>query len=68
MTRGKPVLDPEKHLKGATPEALARRLFRRVVPLRPGARRKPVVRDEGPVAEAAPDEPGNGVAHLEEGS
>lgn len=28
MTRGVPVLDPERDLKGATPEKLARALFR----------------------------------------
>ena len=43
----KPVLDPKRDLKGATPETLARALFRRVEPLRPGAGRKPVVGDEG---------------------
>ena len=32
MTRGVPVLDPKVHLKGATPEKLARALFRRVEP------------------------------------
>ena len=28
MTRGRPVLDPERDLKGATPETLARALLR----------------------------------------
>ena len=46
MTRGKPVLDPERDLKGATPEALVRALFRRVKPLRPARVREPVVGDE----------------------
>ena len=32
MTRGVPVLDPKVHLKGATPEKLAKALFRRVEP------------------------------------
>ena len=40
MTRGSPVLDRERDLKGATPEKLARAL------LRPAARRKPVVGDQ----------------------
>ena len=43
----RPILDPERDLKGATPETLARALFRRVEPLRPTTRRKPVVGDEG---------------------
>ena len=47
MTRGRPMLDPERDLKGATPETLARALFRRTEPLRPGAGRKPVVGDDG---------------------
>lgn len=68
MTRGVPVLDPKKHLKGATPETLARALFRRVEPLRPGSRRKPVVRDQVAVEKPAADEPGDGVPHLDEGS
>lgn len=67
MTRGVPVLDPAKHLKGATPEKLARALFRRVVPLRPGTRRKAVVGDEVAAQQPAPDETGNGVPHLDEG-
>ena len=33
MTRGVPVLDPAVHLKGATPEKLAKALFRRTEPL-----------------------------------
>ena len=46
MTRGVPVLDPERDLKGATPETLVKALFRHVEPLRPGTRRKAVVGDE----------------------
>ena len=43
----KPMLDPQRDLKGATPETLARALFRRVEPLRPSRPRgKAVVRDE----------------------
>ena len=38
------MLDPARDLAGATPETLARALFRRVEPLRPRARGKPVVR------------------------
>ena len=68
MARGVPVLDPKVGLKDATPEKLARALFRRVVPLRPGTRRKPVVRDQVAVGEPAADEAGDGVPHLDEGS
>ena len=46
MTRGVPVLDPAVHLKGATPETLAKALFRRTEPLRPARVREPVVGDE----------------------
>ena len=56
MTRGVPVLDPARDLKGATPEKLARALFRRVVPLRPGRVRKPVAGDEVAIEEVAPDD------------
>ena len=68
MTKGVPVLDPARDLAGATPETLARALFRRVVPLRPRAARKAVVGDEVAVEKVAPDQPGDGVAHLDEGS
>ena len=64
MTRGKPVLNPERDLKGATPEKLAKALFRRVEPLRPGAGRKPVVGDQVAVEKVPADEPGDGIAHL----
>ena len=64
MTRYRPKLDPKVDLAGATPEKLARALFRRVEPLRPRARRKPVVGDEVPVEEVAPNEEGNRVPHL----
>ena len=60
----RPVLDPKRDLVGATPEKLARALFRRVVPLRPGTRRKPVVGDKVTEKKAAPDHPGDSVAHL----
>lgn len=66
MTRGVPVLDPKVHLKGATPEKLARGLFRRTEPLRPVARTagKPVVGGQVTVQKATTDEPGNRVPHL----
>ncbi len=60
----RPKLDPKVDLAGATPETLARALFRRTEPLRPGARRKPVVRDEVSVEKVVPDQPGDGVPHL----
>ena len=51
MTRGVPVLDPAIHLKGATPEKLARALFRGTEHLRPvtRTRRKAVRGDHFPV-------------------
>ena len=64
MTRGVPVLDPARDLAGATPENLAKALFRRTEPLRPGTRRKPVVGDEVTVEKVAPDESGHSVPHL----
>ena len=60
----RPMLDPARDLAGATPEKLAKALFRRVEPLRPGTRRKPVVRDQVTVEEVAADESGNSVPHL----
>ena len=72
MTRGVPVLDPKVHLKGATPEKLARALFRRTAgplrPLRPRPVGKAVVGDEVAVEEISTDEPGDGVTHLDDGS
>jgi len=67
VIRGVPVLDPKVHLEGATPEKLARALFRRVVPLRPGAGRRSVASDQVAAQKPAPDEAGNGVPHLDEG-
>ena len=52
----RPKLDPKVDLAGATPETLAKALFRRTEPLRPGTRRKPVVRDQVTVEKVAPDE------------
>ena len=65
MTRGVPVLDPKVHLKGATPEKLARALFRRTEPLALRVR-QPVAGDEVAVEEVATDEPGDGVTHLDD--
>ena len=67
MTRGVPVLDPAVHLKGATPEKLAKALFRRTEPLSPRVR-QPVAGDEVAVEEVPADEPGDGVTHLDESS
>ena len=63
MTRGIPVIDRDRDLAGATPEKLARALLRNRN-LRPGAGRKPVVRDEVAVEEVPADEPGDGIPHL----
>ena len=70
MTRGRPVLDPKRDLVGATPEKLAKALFRRTEPLRPGlrSRGKRVVADEVAVEEVTADEAGDGVTHLGKGS
>ena len=64
----KPMLDPARDLAGATPETLARALFRRVEPLRPRARGKPVVGNEVAVEKAAADKAGHCVPHLRERS
>ena len=63
----KPMLDPERDLKGATPETLARALFRRIVPLcPPRPRRKAVVRDKAVVGKVATDQAVDGASHLRE--
>ena len=68
MARGVPILDPARDLAGATPETLAKALFRRPTALRPLPRvRKPVVGDQVPVEEPAADEPSDGVPHLGKG-
>ena len=67
MTRGVPVLDPKVHLKGATPEKLARALFRRTEPLPPRVG-KPVAGDEIAVEEVPADQAGDCIPHLDEGS
>ena len=64
----RPMLDPARDLAGATPEKLAKALFRRTEPLRPGARRKPVVRDEVVVEEVPADQLSDSVTHLDESS
>ena len=67
MTRGVPVLDPKRDLKGATPETLAKALFRRTEPLPPRVR-QPVAGDEVAVEEVSADEPTDGITHLDDGS
>lgn len=62
----RPKLDPKVDLAGATPDKLARALFRRVEPLRPPRVGKPVVGDKTPVEEVPSDEAGNSVPHLRE--
>ena len=64
----KPMLDPKRDLKGATPEKLARALLRRVVPLRPGTRSKAVVRNEVTEEKPATDQAGDGIPHLDKRS
>ncbi len=54
----KPKLDPEKDLKGATPETLARAL------LRPRHRGKPVVRGQSSVKKVETDKSGDSISHL----
>lgn len=63
MTRGVPMLDPKVHLKGATPEKLARALLRQPH-LRPGPGGKPVVGDQVAVEKVPANKPGNRVPHL----
>lgn len=64
MTRGSPVLVPERDLKGATPETLAAALLRPIEPLRPAAGRKPVVGDQVAVEKPLADKAGDGIPHL----
>ena len=66
--RGSPVLDRERDLAGATPETLARALLRRVKPLLPRARGKPVVGDQVAVEKVPADQAGDGITHLDESS
>ena len=63
-----PVLDPMRDLRGATPEKLARALFRRTEPFAPRTRRQPIRGRQVRVDEVAPNKPGNRVPHLDEGA
>ena len=56
-----PMLDPKIHLKGATPEKLARALLR---PLRPRAGGKAVVPNKVTVEKIATDQVSNRIPHL----
>ena len=60
----RPMLDPERDLVGATPETLARALFRPLPGRRSGTAREPVGRDEVAVEKVAADESGDNVPHL----
>lgn len=51
-------LDPQRDLKGATPETLAKAL------LTPRVGGKPVVRREPSVKQVATDKPGDSITHL----
>ena len=64
----KPMLDPARDLAGATPETLAKALFRRVEPLRPSPTGKAVVGDKITVEKVATGKPGHRVLHLHKGS
>ena len=54
----KPMLEPQKDLKGATPESLAKALLHK---RRAGER---VAGDQVPVQQATTDQAGNRVPHL----
>lgn len=56
----RPMLDPKRDLKGATPETLARAL------LRPRRAPETVVGDQVEVPKVATDQPGDREAHLRE--
>lgn len=62
----KPMPDPGRDLKGATPEKPVRALFRRTEPLRPETRSrgKAVVGVAVTVQETPTNEAGNRVPHL----
>ena len=64
----KPMLDPERDLKGATPEKLARALLRRVEPLRPRTGSKIVGCDKVAAKKVPTDKTTNRVPHLDERS
>ena len=56
------MLDPQRDLKGATPEKLARALLRN--PLRPRHGVKPVAGGEVAQEKVTTDKSGKGAAHL----
>ncbi len=64
----KPMLDPDRDLKGATPEKLARALLRRVEPLRPRTGSKAVGRDKVAAKKVPANKSRNGVSHLDKRS
>ena len=64
----KPMLDPDRDLKGATPEKLARALLRRVESLRPRTGSKAVGRDKVAAKKVPANKPRNGVSHLDKRS
>lgn len=66
MTRGVPMIDPKRDLKGATPELLAKALLRNS--LLPGIVVKPVAGGKVPAKKVATDHAGNRVTHLVKGS
>lgn len=60
------MIDPKVHLKGATPEELARALLRNLNPaLRPGGGEGPVAGNKGAEREVPSNERGYGVPHLQ---
>lgn len=62
MTRGVPMLNPNLHLKGATPEKLARALLRN--PIRPRSGVQSVAGNEISKKQVATDKAGNRVPQL----
>ena len=67
MARSVPVLDPKVRLVGATPEKLAKALFKKMGPLPPRVG-KSVRAGEVAVEKVATDKAGNPVPHLRKGS
>ena len=63
----KPIIDPERDLKGATPEKLARARLKQSH-LRPRPAGKPVVSDEVAVQKVAAGQRGHRVPHLNQRS
>ena len=63
----KPILDPQRDLKGATPEALARALFRSTNPLRSPHGVEPIISDKVAVEKVPADHADDSVAHLRDG-